>query len=53
MIIYDNLPFLLGLLRVLMTFPRANKLRFIFAPSIYRIPLFSDKAALSLPAKSF
>ena len=35
-----------------MQFPKVNKLRFIFAPSINLIPLLLVAAARSLPAKS-
>jgi hypothetical protein len=46
------LPILLGLLSVLITLPKANKLLFIFAPSTYLYPLLSETAALSFPARS-
>jgi hypothetical protein len=47
-----KIPFFLGLLKILIQFPRANKDLLILAPSTYLAPLFSHADALSLPAKS-
>jgi len=47
-----NMPFLLPSPSALMQLARANKERFILAPSLSRIPLFSVAVPLSEPARS-